>query len=240
VRAQLAGDDHFAEQPPTAVAIWDRLLSYGAAMGVAPGAVRPIPMGTESDTEAWTAFVGSVDESHTEARTDFGGGWRAVQVRYPLRILTGWGRRPAVAIALGLLFLLPAVIVPGAIGDLSGESDGVGRAIGFLVFVIGPLLAFVYGARLVWRGVADVGKRVTLDGEVLRRKAVKSNNGGTVAVYLAVYDGNGSEVRALLCKPAVASDVNTGDLVRATISPHLAYVYRVERLGPMVSIQTGS
>ena len=31
-----------------------------------------------------------------------------------------------------------------------------------------------------------------------------------------------------------------GEVVRATISPHLAHVYSVERLGPMVSIHTGS
>ena len=79
LRAQLAGDDNFAQQPPTAIAIWDRLLSYGAAMGVAPGAVRPLPMGAESEAQAWTAY---------------GGRWRLVHVRYPKGIPPGWGRTP--------------------------------------------------------------------------------------------------------------------------------------------------
>src|SRR3954447_9268260 len=58
LRSQLAGDDNFAQQPPAAVAVWDRLLAYGAAMGVAPGAIRALPMGAESDTHAWTAYRG--------------------------------------------------------------------------------------------------------------------------------------------------------------------------------------
>src|SRR5581483_9327368 len=77
LRAQLSGDDNFARQPPTAVAIWDRLLAYGAAMGVAPGAVRSLPMGAESATHAWTAY---------------GGRWRVVHVHYPNRFPPGWGR----------------------------------------------------------------------------------------------------------------------------------------------------
>jgi hydroxyethylthiazole kinase-like sugar kinase family protein len=59
-------------------------------------------------------------------------------------------------------------------------------------------------------------------------------------VYLAVYDGNGAEIRALRCTPQVASGVDAGDMVRAMVTPHLGHVYQVERLGPMVSIHTGS
>ena len=246
VRAQLAGDGHFADQPPTAVAIWDRLLSYGAAMGVAPGAVRPLSMGAESETEAWTAYGGRWrgQASKTEAGTAYGGHWHVVQVKYPQRILNGWGRRPLAAIPLGLAFLLPAVIVPGAIGDLQSGNDGWAfTLVAFVLFALGPLLLFAYGAFLVWSGVADIGKRTTLEGEVLRRKEIVSHNDSgstTTAVYLAVYDGNGAELRALRCTPQVASGIYAGEEVRATITPHLRHVYSVERLGPMVSIHTGS
>ena len=208
LRKQLGGDDHFADQPPGAVAIWDRLLAYGAAMGVAPGAVRILPMGAESETEAWTAY---------------GGRWRVVHVRYPQRFPPGWGRSAAAAVAL-----------------LTRQSDGAGRLIA-VVFFAAPLLALAYGADLLWRGVADIGRRAPVEGQVLRRREVHRNNdSGAVAVYLAVYGGKGSDVRALRCTPAVASGVDAGELVRATISPHLGHVYSVERLGPMVSTQTGS
>jgi len=217
LRAQLAGDDNFAQQPPTAIAIWDRLLSYGAAMGVASGAVRPLPMGAESDTEAWTAY---------------GGRWRAVHIRYPQRFPPGWGRGPFAAIALALVWIVPAAVAAYALAS----------RVPIAVLVV-PAVLFAYGVGMLWSGASDLGRRRTVEGQVLRRKEVIVHNdsgSSTKAVYLAVYDGNGGDVRALRCTPDVASGVTAGEVVRATISPHLAHVYSVERLGPMVSIHTGS
>jgi Predicted membrane protein (DUF2207) len=45
VRNYLAANEAFPDLPPAAVAIWDRYLAYGAAMGVARAAVRSLPMG---------------------------------------------------------------------------------------------------------------------------------------------------------------------------------------------------
>ncbi|MBV9042720.1 MAG: DUF2207 domain-containing protein [Acidimicrobiia bacterium] len=224
IRAQLAGDDHFADQPPTAVAIWDRLLSYGAAMGVAPGAVRPLSMGAESETEAWTAY---------------GGRWRVVHIRYPQRFPPGWGRGPAAAVAVGLLWVIPGAFV-GLV--LVARVPALPRLVGLASAAI-LLIALAYGASTFWSGASDIGRRRTLEGEVLRRKDVVTHNdsgSSTTAVYLAVYDGRGSELRALRCTPQVASGIYAGEEVRATITPHLAHVYSLERLGPMVSIHTGS
>ena len=67
VRAELASNEVFPSYTPLTVPLWDRLLAYGAALGVATGASRPLPMGTESDTHAWS--------SH-------GGRWRPVRIRY--------------------------------------------------------------------------------------------------------------------------------------------------------------
>jgi hypothetical protein len=137
-----------------------------------------------------------------------------------------------------LAIVLPSALVAYALRDLLNDASAVA-----LLVVAAPLAVLVYGAALVWRGAADVGKRLPCEGVVLRRKEIVSSNDSgthTTAVYLAVYDGQGAEVRALRCTPQVASDVRPGTLVRATISPRLAHVYSVERLGPMVSIQTGS
>jgi hypothetical protein len=228
LRAQLAGDDNFASQPPAAVAIWDRLLAYGAAMGVAPGAVRALPMGAESETHAWTAY---------------GGRWRVVHVRYPQRLPPGWGRSPAAAIALGLAFVVPSAfvvyglwsLITGAGDDVHKLFEGGGAALAALVALVvalAPLTAFAYGAAMFWSGASDLGKRMALEGTVLRRKEIVSHNDSgstTTAVYLAVYNGDGGEVRALRCTPAVASGVHAGSVVRTTISPHLAHVYSVDR-----------
>lgn len=224
LRAQLSGDTNFAQQPPAAVAIWDRLLAYGAAMGVAPGAVRALPMGAESETHAWTAY---------------GGRWRVVQIRYPERFPPGWGRSPAAAVGVGLLWIVPVVFVGYVI---SARLPGV-PALVTLAIVAVLLIAFAYGGGTFWSGATDIGRRRTFEGEVLRRKDVVTHNdsgSSTTAVYLAVYDGNGAEIRALRCTPQVASGVDAGDVVRATVTPHLGHVYQVERLGPMVSIHTGS
>ena len=48
VQKALREDEVFATLPPITVGMWKRYLAYGAALGVAPGAVRPIPMGAES------------------------------------------------------------------------------------------------------------------------------------------------------------------------------------------------
>jgi hypothetical protein len=232
LRAQLAGDEAFGDQPPAAVAIWDRLLSYGAAMGVAAGAVRALPMGTESERNAWTAY---------------GGHWKLVRVHYPNRFPPGWGRSPATAIAIGLAILVPAGLIAYGLGDLLSSIwhevqravTGLGAALGSaiaLAFLCAPLAALAYGGVMLWSGVTDAGKRMPLEGLVLRRKEITSHNDSgthTDAVYLAVYDGNGTEVRALRCTPQVASGVGPGAEVRATISPKLFHVYAVERVsGP--------
>jgi hypothetical protein len=196
-------------------------------MGVAPGAVRALPMGAESETHAWTAY---------------GGRWRVVHVRYPRRFPPGWGRSPAAAIALGLAFVVPAAfvvyglwsLITGAGDDLNRLFEGGGAALAALVALVvavAPLAALAYGAAMFWSGASDLGKRIALEGQVLRRKEVHNNDdSGTVAVYLAVYNGNGGEVRALRCKPTVASGVHAGSVVRTTITPHLAHVYSVERV----------
>ena len=224
LRTQLAGDDNFAQQPPAAVAVWDRLLAYGAAMGVAPGAVRALPMGAESETHAWTAY---------------GGRWRVVRIRYPERFPPGWGRSPAAAVGVGLLWIIPVAFVGYVV---AARLSGVPALISLAVVAV-LLVAFAYGGGTFWSGATDIGRRRTLQGEVLRRKEVVTHNdsgSSTTAVYLAVYDGNGAEIRALRCTPQVASGVDAGDVVRATMTPHLGHVYQVERLDPMVSIHTGS
>src|SRR5262249_10865494 len=58
LREHLHRDKVFPTLPPAAVAIWDRYLAYGAALGVAASSVQALPMGPEPDKEAWSPYGG--------------------------------------------------------------------------------------------------------------------------------------------------------------------------------------
>ncbi len=87
VRAELAENEVFVTYTPLTVPLWDRLLAYGAALGVATGASGPLPMGKESDTRAWSSY---------------GGRWRPVRISYPRLWPPAWGAEPFVAMVGGL------------------------------------------------------------------------------------------------------------------------------------------
>jgi hypothetical protein len=63
-------------------------------MGVAPTAVALLPFGTEDDNGAWSRF---------------GGQWHRVRVRYPRGWPPGWGKHPAFAAFLAVLWGAAAV-----------------------------------------------------------------------------------------------------------------------------------
>ena len=65
VRAELAENPVFATHSPLQVELWDRLLAYGAALGVARGASGPLPLAAEADTVAWS---------------NLGGRWREISI----------------------------------------------------------------------------------------------------------------------------------------------------------------
>ena len=135
VREKLEEDEVFPMQPPITVALWERLLAYGAALGVAAGAVRPIPMGAESDKRAWSAF---------------GGRWHQVTVRYPRLYPPAWGLHPVAALLWAALFggiaLLFLYFVSSVISDL-GDVGALGLLI-VLAVVLVPL-GVVAGAVLM-------------------------------------------------------------------------------------------
>ena len=62
--------------------------------GFASGASRPLPMGVESDTHAWSAYSGR---------------WRPVRISYPRVWPPGWGKDPMRAVAASLVVLVGSV-----------------------------------------------------------------------------------------------------------------------------------
>jgi hypothetical protein len=234
LRDHLGDNEHFQEQPPAAVAIWDRVLAHGAALGVAHQAVRTLPLGAESDHDAWSSV---------------GGRWRLVRIRYPHRLPPGYGRHPALvaligagALALGVALWPAAAAAGSAARDLlidsaagetapAGVRAGIGLALGF-VFAAGTLLAGA-GATMVVCGAADLVRgRSTVEGRVLR---VRERGGDEHrSWHVAVDDGTADRVRAWrLAKPA---GVTQGSEVRASVSPWLRHV---RDLGPVAGLRSG-
>ena len=222
LRTMLANDPTFATQPPAAVNIWDRIMSYGAAMGVARSAVAALPFGSESERQAWSPV---------------GNRWRIVRIRYPRRIPPGYGRHPALVALVGLVATAVGIsIAPGAIAaadailrsieDLAddrtvpaGARAGIGVALAIIV-TMGALLA-AYGLGLLVAGVGDLVRgRRNVEGRVLRIR--ERGDDKKRFWHIAVDDGTADRVRAWRVKSA--PHAHQGATVRARVSPWLRHV----------------
>jgi hypothetical protein len=241
VRAYLEQNPDLAEKPAASVAIWDRLLAYATAMGLAPTVLRQLPLGTEHDRRAWSRVTGR---------------WRPVRVRYP-RFRPGWGESPWSAMGTGVL---QAVVAGGlaygglvvARGDLDalqdlepGTRDWVTLGGLVLAVVLVPIVAWATARAVL--GLSDVFARKTVEGVILRRRLVLTGQWLPRPVqwaaysgtddhglprdarrrrrrYVAIDDGTSSRVVAYLVRPAIFGQADQGDTVRARVSPRLGYV----------------
>ncbi|MEV6841935.1 hypothetical protein [Actinoplanes sp. NPDC051411] len=134
VRDWLRGHDQFDELPPASVAIWDRYLGYGAAVGATrlASAVLDLEMGDKR--LVWSSF---------------GGTWHRVRVRYPsfwprygrptssqvirglivavaggllLRFLSSWSPLPGLVLLLfGVYLLIRAGLDLAMTREITGE-----------------------------------------------------------------------------------------------------------------------
>jgi hypothetical protein len=236
LRTMLADDPTFASQPPAAVAIWDRLLAYGAALGVAQAAVAALPLGAESEREAWSPV---------------GGRWRVVRVRYPSRTPPGYGRHPALVAFVGLLltalgiFIAPATVSLGdalldSLDDVAtggSVSPAVRAGVGIAVAVIVAVGAaiFLVGASMLVGGGSDLFRtRRTVEGRVLRLR-VRGDDQHRFW-HVAVDDGSTDRVRAWRVK--VSPPISQGGTARARVSPWLGHVADLQSTGATASVTT--
>ena len=228
LRENLEADGTFPELEPTAVAVWDRYLAYGVALGVAANTERTIPLGAESDTEAWSPV---------------GGKWRIVRVRYPHRFPPGWGRPPWKVLFAGLFaalgasaiayFVFPAVygvqddFVNTATSTATAQDNQIALGISAGLAIVGVVLAVVAARGLCMIGLAllDIGRGRIVDGRVLR---VRGRKQGT---YVAVDDGSDDHVRAWVS----AIGTRQGADVRVTVCPHVGFIRKIETLPPRAS-----
>ena len=230
LREMLAQDELFSEQPPAGVAVWDRHIAYGAALGVAHGAVSALPLGAESDTTAWSPV---------------GGRWRVVHIRYPHYVPPGYGNHPAWALCGGLLQLAFTVsVLYGVLGvlldwfyDLQQEGNEVASSqaveLGVLVGcgVVAAVVGF-FALRAVWMtvvGLADlISGRHAVEGRVLRFRVRGQDN--NKVTFVAVDDGTSDRVRAWLFRRSTHAP--QGSTVRASVTKRLQHVRDLDVVAP--------
>ena len=219
VRDYLGRNEVFPTLPPASVAIWDRYLGYGAALGVATAAVHALPMGAEDDHRAWSAF---------------GGRWRVVKVRYP-RLGFAWGRRPPLAFLVGLVETVAGYVGLRLMLGLRGWTDGYAEAdqaarwvrTASTLLAVAALLVAGWGVWTMLRAVLDLVSRREVEGQVVRRRSYSRGN-DKLAHFMAVDSGRSDKVKAWLVPADVYGRFREGGVVRATIGPRLGHVFRVE------------
>ena len=219
LRKFLHEDELFSSLPPTAVAVRERYLAYGAALGVAAAAVRAIPMGAESDRWAWT---------------NYGGEWRQIRVSYPQRWPPAWGSSPweigwtglwMTGIG-GLAFWVTTQVMPRV--DLGNGADRVTRYITLAALVVEVVAAAAIGLGLLTlcAAIAAFFVRRTVTGEAVRVRRFGDNEG--YSYYLAVYTGKGNRIRAWHVRPNLFPGLEEYSKVTVTLSPVTGYVRSVQ------------
>lgn len=203
VRRWLRAHETFSGLPPAAVAVWDRYLAYGAALGASQSASALLDLGMGDRRRVWSGF---------------GGTWRRVRVRYP-RWWPHYGRRatelaaPAArAVGAGAILVLFNWVPRAALPSLVGE--GVIEAGWFDLFEI---FAFLAGAVLIPLGLLrlaqvlfDVVTRRTITGEVLWVEAWPETRFGPPCHgrrYLAVDDGSAPRTTAWALPAGLACEI---------------------------------
>ena len=231
VKRFLQRDAAFGDTPPSGVAIWDRLLAYGAAVGAAHGAVAGIPLEEEDPDVAWSRV---------------GGTWREVRIEYPMHF--GYGERPITAIGKGLLrtvgygalafVLLPIVadIVWSSGSDVLDDDPGgivfvVGLVFGLVFVVVGAVLVALLADGLVRlvRGALDYRATEALTGEVVKHHTTTDRRNQQTFRWFAVDPGGVDEVIAF--RPGDDGGYPPRrSQVRVVVTPRLRHVVSVEAL----------
>jgi hypothetical protein len=218
VRRALEESPSFELLPPSGVVVWERHLAYAAALGVAPRSTRALPMGAESDTEAWTASSGE---------------WRKVTVRYP-RLRPGWGRHPLLALAIGALGSYVGYwLLKLATGDLGGDAGWL-KVFSLAVLSLGVVAVARSLPQLLW-GTLDLFGSRTVEGTVLRARArtgavpyfMQTNDKEYVRFFVAIDDSRSTKLTAYRVSPKVYAGLPQGSKAKLQVTPNLGYVRRL-------------
>ena len=202
VRAELAMNPVFDTHTPLTVVLWDRLLAYGAALGVARGASRPLPLRADSDTVEWS---------------NLGGRWREISISYPKLWPPGWGVEPGSALAVGL------VAAGGGAYWLyrTGVDQLDAGATGWVSLLVAGV-AVVVGVAVVIVAASDWGTATEVTGPILRLRELGGDD--KPRYYVAVDDGESTSIRALRVSASQYEKLREGDVVTVRTTERLGRV----------------
>jgi hypothetical protein len=207
LRKYLEVDKAFGELPPSAVAVWDRYLAYGDALGVTHVSSAVIDLGMANRKRVWSSF---------------GGHWHQVQVRYPMA-RARYGTTALRLIVTSLICMLAGYGILRLFGVASfGSINDRWDAVLLLLPISGGALVLLGGYRLL-RTLVDLLAPRTLHGEVLWvavwRSQQKDNSSFPYVHYLAVDDGSSDRTTAWALPESVTRGFGPGDVVELTVRP---------------------
>jgi hypothetical protein len=207
VRTQLAQDAVFPTLPPVTVELWERHLSYGAALGVAHGAVEPLGMGAESDSHAWSSY---------------GEGWRPVHIVYPQYF--GWGMHPLLALLkYGLIGAGAALAIYLLAAPVADNVSGRRGVLLVVLLIVLPIVVAVVSLSTILRALSDLfGSPAERTGPVLRLR--KRGDDDNHKYFVAVDDGRSPKIRAWPVKYELYTKLHQRELVTASVTPRLGHV----------------
>lgn len=233
LRKHLRENEQLADLQPAAVQLWGRHFAYAGAMGVARTAVARLPFGAEDDNGAWSRF---------------GGQWHRVRVRYPRGWPPGWGKHPAFATFLAVLWGAAAAaaiygltrVAQSAAEPITSTNplldrdqlDWIGR--GALLLTIPMVLLLLWAAFLLVRSVADFWNARTATGELVRarrrRQIFQSSSNSTPRYwyYLALDDGTRRRIRSWRVRRDLYDVHSQGETVIATFTRNLGFVRQLQ------------
>src|SRR3989440_3366581 len=113
VKAWLRNTEAFADLPPAAVAVWDRYLSYGDALGTTRVASAVIDLGMGNRKRVWSSY---------------GGTWHRVRVRDPTFWPPYWKTAPRLVMRGLLATGLGVLVLSQWARGVSAAASRTGRA----------------------------------------------------------------------------------------------------------------
>ncbi|MEV4759567.1 hypothetical protein AB0J86_31345 [Micromonospora sp. NPDC049559] len=205
VREWLVRHESFAELPPAAVAVWDRYLPYGAALGVTRVASRAVDLGVADRRRLWSSYTGA---------------WRQVRVSYP-RGLPRYGQRLGWIVFRAALAALVGWTFTGRGEVVSRLADATPVTAGF---TLAGLVLLGYAGYLTVRVVLDLVAPTTVSGEVLWRQTWRTRQQGEsgyvpVNFHLAIDDGRSDRTRAWVLPAELGDICRLGDVVTVRVRP---------------------
>ena len=225
----------FADKSAASVAIWDRHLAYATAMGLAHEVQRQIPFESEHDRHAWSRATGQ---------------WRRVKVRYRT-IRPGWGMHPVLVVFQSFF----TIALLGALAWASWNvADGTWKQhyesyvavtpeqerwinLVAMALVVIPAAFMTHALVRFLLGGADLFRRRTIEGELVRARAFGGSDDTEPRYHLAIDTATqptreGDTILAFKVRSSIYRQVAQGARVRARVSPALGYVASIETIAP--------